>query len=288
MRIIVDFDGVFTEHTAEAEAVGARHLALVSEALGDAARAQALVLEMRAEARKDPERSGWLSGGAISCYADEDPYAFHNAVAAALYARAPADVIERLGAAGMPTHEIFASRAFDEGTAIFRSEKREGAVHVLPEALAATAELCAAGVDVVIVSNSSTERIRGLLRDAGIGRFGQAKPRIRGGAEKFRLGDEPRALAESQRFGAREIRLRRPSYFSILRDEMPDLVVGDVLSLDLAMPLAARSILPELDEMVLALVRHPATTPAWTLDACRARGIEVIDSLARVPKLLAI
>jgi len=40
--------------------------------------------------------------------------------------------------------------------------------------------------------------------------------------------------------GEGRVELRRPRYEAILREEAPDAVVGDVFSLDLALPLALR------------------------------------------------
>lgn len=283
MRIVSDFDGVMTEEAAEAEAVGRGHAALVAEALGDAALAAAVMEEMRAEVRRAPERHGWFSGGEIACYADEDPYCFHNAVAYALYAAAPADVITRLHTSGLASAEDFCIRAWGEAEGGFRAANPS---HVTQEALGALSTLAAAGADVVIVSNSANERVKALLEGAGLNRFGQAKPRVRSGARKFFLGTEPGAVPAERDLGGRRILLRRPHFFEILREEAPDVVIGDVLSMDLALPLAMRDA-GLLEETTLVLTRH-AWTPAWVLEACAAGKIEVVDSVAKIPRLLRV
>jgi FMN phosphatase YigB (HAD superfamily) len=284
MRILSDFDGVFTNQDEEAAEVGRRLAEIVSASIGDASRAARLLAELREEVRASPARHGWFSAGEIACYADEDPYVENNAVAAALFAKAPADVIERMRAAGFAPADDLSSRAFEEGTTRWRATH---AAHLLPEALTALGAFAAAGAEVVIVSNSSTERIEGILRDAGFDRFGQAKPRIRGGAKKFVLGEEPRALPREAAFGGRAVRLRRPHYHKILSEEQPDVVIGDVLSLDVALPAALRDAEDWLAEarIVLKKQRH---TPAWALEACRARHIEVVDSIAALPKLVGV
>lgn len=284
MRILTDFDGVFTTQEAEAAAVGARQVELMGEALGDRALATRIFEETSEAVRKNPGAYGWISGGAIACYADEDPYVFNNAVAAAIYAEAAPAAREKLAAAGLATHEAFTTRAFDEGTARWRAANPP---HLLPEALSALADLAAAGIEVVIVSNSSTERILAILKDAGLARFGAAKPRVRGGAKKFVLGAEPRGLPPDAPFGERTIRLRRPHYHQILAEERPDLVIGDVLSLDVALPAALRETEDWFADARIVLKRH-THTPAWSLAACAARGIEVVESIAALPRLLGV
>jgi hypothetical protein len=289
MRILSDFDGVLTAHYAEADALGARHVALMGEALGDAALAAAIFEEMRAQARARPANFGWRSGAWISCYADEDPYAFHNAVAEAIYAEAPAGARAKLAAAGLPSAEAFSIRAWREAEAAFRAANPS---HVSRDGLATLGVFAAAGAEVVIVSNSASARVEALLAGAGIGRrFGEARPRVRGDARKFVLAAEngadwPAAIPEARALGGRPVRLRRPHFFEILREETPDVVIGDVLSMDLALPLAMRDA-GLLEETTIVLVRHPHTPP-FALEACAACGIEVIDSVAKAPRLLRI
>jgi phosphoglycolate phosphatase-like HAD superfamily hydrolase len=282
VRILTDFDGVLTDEDAEAAAVGARLLEIVEEALGESARARELISDLCASIAREPSRYGWVSGGALACYADEDPYVRAIAVAGALFSEGPPDVIERLQKAGLESAEHLAARAFFEGTARFAAENPS---HVLPEAVSALATLAAAGAEVAIVSNSPSERIEGLLREAGFLRFGQSRPRIVGGAMKFLLGEEPRALPIEASFGGRPIRLRRPHYARIIEEEQPDVVIGDVLSLDLALPAALRERAEWFSDARLFLRRHPET-PAWALAGCREKKIEVVDSIARIPEVL--
>lgn len=265
--LLSDFDGVFTNQDAEAAEVGAR--------LGEIVGEPALIERLRAQVRALPERHGWISKGILSCYADEDPYVFNNAVAAALYAEGPPGVVKRLRDAGFATHEQLSMRAFDEGTARFRAGR---APHVDAGALEAVAALVARGWRVVIVSNSSTGRIESLLRDAGFAADGE-RVAVRGNALKFFVGNEPGHVAEAATFGDRAVRLRRPHYYAILDEERPEALVGDVLSLDLALPATLRREDPNFRGMRLALRRHPHT-PAWALAACAEAGVAAAASLA--------
>jgi hypothetical protein len=287
VRIITDFDGVITAQDAEADAVGERLLERATEALGgDAVRAHAIVAGLRAEVRANPAAHGWFVGDAIGCYADEDPYAFHNAVARAIYTiPGGAELAGRFRELGFATEVDLAIACFEEGTRRYRATHPP---HVLEEALGAIQTFFAAGAEVVIVSNSSTERIQALLEPSKILRWGTGKIRVRGDARKFQpTGDRPRALPEHEDFGGRRVLLRRGWYYDILNDERPDVVIGDVLSLDIALPAALRAHVADFDEMDVVLKRHPRT-PRWALDACAARGIATVDSIAKLPELLRV
>lgn len=268
MKLLTDFDGVLTAQDAEAEAVGARLAEIVAEA--------ELLRRLRAAVRASPERHGWIAGGELACYADEDPYVFHNAVASAVYASGDRS-LDRLRALGLATAEHLATRCFEEGT---RRYREANASHVLPEAVDAVRRFLAAGHEVVVVSNSSTERVRALLAAADL-EPGTRGLRVRGGARKFVLGGEPASVATHGEFGGRRVALRRPHYFEILAEERPDAVIGDVLSLDVALPLALRRAGGPFASMRCHLKRHPHT-PDWSLRACVEHGGEPVDSLARL------
>ena len=78
-------------------------------------------------------------------------------------------------------------------------------------------------------------------------------------------------------FCGREVHVDRPAYRAILERERPDLVVGDVLSLDLALPLHLRAAgLPGAPRAIG--VMHLRHTPAWVLDAV-GPGPDQVDFL---------
>lgn len=279
MRIISDFDGVLTTQYAEAAAVGERQVELLGEALGDEAAARTLLDGLRVEVRGDPASYGWPADEGVSCYADEDPYVFHVAVAALLFDRASDEVRDALAGVGAPSREAFAVRCFYEGTERWRAR---GEAHVLPDALEALQVFANAGIEVVIVSGSSTPRIRAILAEVGLGRFGAWKPRIRGDAGKFLTteGELPEAPPAIE-LGGRSLRVRRARYFDILHEEQPDAVIGDVVSLDLALPIGLRGVYPWADDLPLFLKRSEHT-PAWAVAGAAEHGVRVIDSLLDV------
>jgi hypothetical protein len=83
--------------------------------------------------------------------------------------------------------------------------------------------------------------------------------RLRGGARKFLLDGK---ASSSLRLGELTFDVARPHYEAVLREERPDAVVGDVFSLDLALPLALRRREPGWSAVRLFWLIHPYT-PAW-------------------------
>ncbi|GIW72578.1 MAG: hypothetical protein KatS3mg102_2120 [Planctomycetota bacterium] len=283
MRIVSDFDGVWTDPRAEAEAVGARQLERLAEALGgDRPRAEAVLAELRARVRARPEAHGWLWQGELSAFADEDPYIFHNAVAAALYEQG-GEAVAALRRAGLPDAGRFAAACFEEGTAAWRAAHP---THLLPEAAEAVQRLLAAGHEVVIVSNSSTARVASILADLGLRAQEHERLVLRGGARKFVLTPaEPAGLEEPQLLAGRPVRLRRLHYYRLLEELRPAVVIGDVLSLDLVLPAALRREQLLSGPMRLYLKRNPYT-PDWALMAAAEADIEVVGGLAELAERL--
>jgi len=282
IRIVSDFDGVFTNQDAEAAAVGAFQLSTVAGAVGDADAAREQVEAARAWVRSHPGTAGWVSAGVLTCYADEDPYVFHEAVAERLYATAPRDVREALAARGHLDHEVFATHCFHNGTEGWRNENP---THLEPDAVGALRELLAEGVEVVVVSNSSTHRVESILTDRGTADFGPGL-RLRGSAKKYVVTpDRPEAVPEAAQFGGRRVRLRRGIYFDILQEEKPDVLIGDVLSLDLSLPHALSRAADWAKGMTL-VIRRARHTPGWVLDGCGEAGIRVVESFAELPELV--
>lgn len=90
------------------------------------------------------------------------------------------------------------------------------------------------GFQVVIVSNSETARIEEMLKKAEL--FPHSKLKVMGGARKFELGPDADTIAIGKR-GEYQVDRNRPKYLEILEGVKPHFVIGDVFSLDLALPL---------------------------------------------------
>ncbi|MCC7012825.1 MAG: hypothetical protein IT454_09710 [Planctomycetes bacterium] len=286
VKILSDFDGVWTDQAFEAENV---KLYLIAEAArlarvaADTAREHFERFERIV--KSDSGRYGWAPDGRITAYVDEDPFCEANSIAMYLE-QTPADpqarrYREAVLAGGHESLSKFADHCFMTATSSFRTQHPPALV---PRAAQMFAELVEAGAEVVVVSNSSSEKIEGWFRETGVGNGLAHALRVRGSAGKFLLGpsDEHLVLA------GRRILVDRPKYRAILDEERPDLVIGDVYSLDLALPHVMRR--EGRCAARLALRRHPHT-PRWVLDT-RADGaidlvVEQLDGLVEAVRGLA-
>lgn len=285
VKILSDFDGVWTDQAFEAQNV---KLFLIAEAARlariapDEAAADFALFE--AEVMSAPERHGWAPDGRITAYIDEDPFCEANAIARFLEASSDTKAkryVAAVLAGGFATMSAFGDHCFLTSTAQFRAQHPPALV---PRAAEMFAALVEAGAEVVVVSNSSSEKIEGWFRETGVGNGLAHALRVRGSAGKFILGPSEDHLV----LAGRKIRVDRPKYRTILAEERPDFVIGDVYSLDLALPHVMRragELAPKL-----ALRRHPHT-PRWVLDT-RADGaidlvVEQLDGLVAPVRELA-
>ena len=286
-KILSDFDGVWTNQALEAESV---KLFLAAEAARLAACSADLAIEhfraFEQAVKAEPGRFGWAPDGRITAYVDEDPFCVPNAIAAYIEqsgdpaARAYAEAIRDDGFA---TLTAFADHCFHAAATRYREDHPPALVPGTAEVLSG---LHADGVEIVVVSNSPSEKIVGWFRavgaDAGAhGAGGDPDVRVRGQAGKQTIG----ATDEQIHVGGRGIFVDRPLYRRVLAEEQPDLVIGDVFSLDLALPHVLRAQNGAGAPRTLVLRRHPHT-PAWILDG-RADGAidRVVEDVAELVEL---
>lgn len=283
MRLLSDFDGVWTHPRAEAESQGevldAALVQLLPAELHDEVRAW--IVGARAAVAAEPEHYGWAPGGRLTCFGDEDPFAPHSGLLHYIHLNAPMDELahrlrDAVHASEHRTLEALGGWCHAEG--VRRVVAQRGPA-ILPEAIAVAPRLLAA-MDIVVVSNSSTGKLSewfGHARlpltvhpDRSPGRL-----RLRGAGRKFELSP---AETERLALGHLHVEVARPIYLETLREEAPDAVVGDVFSIDLALPLVLRRTEPAWRHVRLFwLARDYA--PAWlrrTL-AELAPEIEAID-----------
>jgi hypothetical protein len=246
MKLLSDFDGVWTDPRAESLVQGRIvDMQLVEWAPPERREeVRAWIAAARRAVLADPRRWGWAPGGRLSCFADEDPFAEHGALLHYIHARAAGDSVALLlhDAVLEPGHgslEAFGGACHAQ--AVARVERERG-----PGVLAAEAgsgrRMLEGGVEIVVVSNSDGRKLDRWFTHAGLPHrpHPDAAPgalRLRGSARKFVL--DPGA-SERLEVGEARVEIRRPHYEAILREEAPDAVVGDVFSLDLALPLALR------------------------------------------------
>jgi phosphoglycolate phosphatase-like HAD superfamily hydrolase len=281
-KLLSDFDGVWTDQASEARAVRVAFVAEVARILArDRARVDEDFEAFYRAALADPSDNGWAPGGELTAFVDEDPLLATASVAGWLDrggVHPSAEAWRRgLSDAGYATAHELANACFGPAAARHRSE---GGHSLVPGARAVIEELRSLEVELVVVSNSFASKLTALFADAGIDPARDV--RIIGDAGKWRLGDG-RDLSE---IGARYVRLDRPHYRRVLEQERPDLVVGDVLSLDLALPSMLRFVGALDPALQLALRRH-GHTPDWTLDAHRIGVFDhVIESVQELPDLV--
>jgi hypothetical protein len=139
--------------------------------------------------------------------------------------------------------------------------------------------------DVLICTNFSTDAVAGTWRRHGFepGAARGAPFRIRGEARKQQLTEDP---PRSLTLGGRPVAVDRGHYLRVLREERPDAVVGDVLSLDLAAAIALRQDDPAFRSLRPWLVRTPFTPP-WALEVAAdpALGMGLLDRVAALLEL---
>ena len=165
---------------------------------------------------------------------------------------------------GFASMSDFADHAFLTATSAYRDEHPPALVDGAAEI---AAELVGAGIELVIVSNSGTDKILDWFGKLGIPGHDAEEPApagapsiaVRGGAGKFILGDTDESLSVADR----TIYVDRPRYASVIEAVAPDLVIGDVFSLDLALPHVLRSAGAAYAPSELVLRRH-GYTPAWS------------------------
>jgi hypothetical protein len=267
MKLLSDFDGVWTDPLAEARAqaelVDRDLVAWAPEALRG--HVVTWLANARARVRAEPTRWGWLSNGALSAYADEDPFVLENALLLFIARAADGDAIARSLRDGVLARH--ASLDAYGGSAHGRAVEQVAASRgpeILADASDAAREWLAAGGEIVVVSNSTADKLARWFSHAQLPftlhpeqRAGAI--RLRGDAKKFVLDPGSAAPLMLERT---EFAVGRPAYEALLRAEAPAAVVGDVFSLDLAMPLALRRRERAFRELRLFwLMRDYA--PAW-------------------------
>ena len=279
IKILSDFDGVWTDQVLEARGVRdfmiaeAARLARIpaNDAAWDFDRFEAAV-------RAEPDRHGWAPDGRITAYVDEDPFCVGNSIAAWI-ARGEGERERRYRAgvvdAGFDSMNAFADHCFFTATSHYRTLHPPALV---PDAQEVFERLVEAGAEVVVVSNSQPAKLIDWFRASGIdaGEDGAHALRVRGSAAKFVLGPSDASITVA----GRRIFVDRPSYRAILAEEAPDLVIGDVFSLDLALPHAMRTegAAGAPRELVLRRHRH---TPDWVArDAAEGAVDRIVAGVA--------
>lgn len=266
MKLLIDFDGVLTDQTQEATRVAEIFLEeLKTLSRQDQERLERLLRKASEEVDQTPQGHGWRILGRISGFANEDPFLRNNGVADCLDRWASSghvfaqEVLTALESQGVSSFAWLLDQAFHKmAHETHTSEKKP----LLEESI----EFCSKWIDegntLVICSNSKTDRILNMFSSTGLPaqehqNGSSERFRVRGSAGKFDLGPDSLVMQVSDY----SVEVSRPLYESLLLEEKPDLVVGDVFSIDLALPLSmARRGMLEYPHLLL---KNRNYTPDW-------------------------
>ena len=285
MKVLSDFDGVWTNQGPEAEVLLEFTIGELAKLAADAGEStQCQLAEVRRTMAQAPHDHGWAPDGRISAYVDEDPLVESSALCHFVdtHDHPTARALRKaVLAGGYESLAAFSEHVFREATGRFRAEHPPCLVD---GARALMDALHDAGADVVIVSNSGADKISAWMRDAGI----DAGPeeghvvRVRGAAAKWKLGETDDAIVVA----GRPIHIDRPLYRAAIEAENPDLIIGDVFSLDLALPHVMRHDEHPAAPSRLVLRRHDHT-PAWVTESRASGAIDhVVAGLHDLPAIV--
>lgn len=304
VKLISDFDGVWTNQETEADYVWNYIITAVASLTGDTPKTvNDLLTESKKEMDSTPYDYGWFNNGKISAYYQEDPFGDNNAIFDYINRAASKrsyshfkqelarlkDSIEKKGKMSLAE---FSNDCFIRSTTQF---KLEGKLKPVESAGTIIKKLNAAGVEIVVASNSKTEKIEHLFRKAGqtvTNERSIVRGRLHaiGDAQKFVIDNSFTELPEfydiTKRF---RVNLHRKNYFKILLSEKPDYVIGDVFSLDLALPLYLRMNDSRFGNLKV-IQRVHKHTPGWVREHLvkeEFKGIAfMVDSINELPGIL--
>ena len=256
------------------------------------ARMEELYAGFAQEVMRHPHHHGWKIDGQITSFVDEDVFAMPTAVGQ-LIDQAQFDGTGHFREAilGEWTHVIdFLDHCYhstcDRFRALHNHDLAPGAARVL-------AWLMERDVAITFATNAPAEKViqwfdhQGYrVADARTQSREQAQLRVYGRAGKQWLGPSKSTMD----YNGRSVAIDRPQYRQILEQEQPDLIVGDVLSLDLSLPLALRKNGESGAPHAVGLMHMPHT-PQWAM-AGMGQGLDRVDWLVphvtSLPRLISM
>lgn len=275
MRIVMDFDGVYTDPTDEGEACSKYFrdkilsLKLSKVELDSIERVDSWLGELRARQASRPFDFGWRSEGRVSAFSFEDPFIRNIGLA---------DYLDGLVKENNPRAKaVLAGLKQNEKISSF-GELSESSFLQLnikkrpdPSTRAWVMSAIEKGHEVFIVSNSASVKIEEFLNQNGYPE--DKRPKVRGGAKKFGLGKKPNLITLASQQSV-QVDTDRPTYEQALLEIKPDAVIGDVFCLDLSLPIRLKR------EGKLAFkwgifYRHRDYTPSSMVELVSGRNTKV-------------
>jgi hypothetical protein len=277
MRIVMDFDGVYTDPTEEGEACSRSFrdkilsLKLKEVELDTLEKVDSWLGEIRARSASKPFDFGWRSEGRVSAFTFEDPFIRNIGLA---------DYLDGLvGEGNDRAKKVLAKLKQSEKIQTF-GQLSEWSFHQLaikkrpdPSTKAWVLAALEKGHEVFIVSNSATQKIEEFLNQNNYPE--ERRPQIRGGAQKFGLGKHPNAIALNQKGDFQvQVDTDRPIYEKALLEIQPDAVIGDVFCLDLSLPIRLKRE-GKLPFKWGIFYRHRDYTPSQMVEFVTGRATQV-------------
>ena len=294
IHLVSDFDGVWTEPAREYIAIQAKVVHELSVALGESQeKALARYEDFSAAVMESPEQYGWQAQSGdirLSSFVDEDFFCMPSAIGQFIDHgdRLEAEIVKEAILARHETITALMDHCFHSTCEEFRGEVDHDLTHGAERVLQ---WLLDNGVRVTWVTNAPTSKIidwfghHGFqVADARKKTQDEAHLRVYGRAGKQWIGESNQMM----NFCGRKVLVDRPQYREILERERADLVVGDVLSLDLALPVYLKSrgesFAPR--ETVLVWRRE---TPKWVMDSVGPGAGQIthlIGHLTSLPRIV--
>lgn len=293
LHLLSDFDGVWTEPTREMEAVHDTVVGELARLRGvERAEMEELYSGFGQQILDRPQDFGWRIEGRMSSYVDEDFFAMPTAVGQYID-DAPCPRSAQLREAVLsewPGVIDFLDHCYHSTCDRFRALNKHD---LAPGAERVLRWMLDHGMTVCFATNAPAVKVIDWFAHHGFEVAnarevapGDAPLRVFGRAGKQWLSDTP----ESIEVGGRTVQTDRPQYREILEQECPDAVVGDVFSLDLALPAALRAAGSPAGPQAIGLM-HMRHTPAWVQAGVGPQPEGWIDWLVphvtALPRLLA-
>ena len=277
---VSDFDGVWTNPKKELQSV---HDTVKSHLLEISGWSKSKVEEVYAafgqEVFQSPKNYGWRIEGRFSSFVDEDYFAVPTSIAQYID-DAPCDDARSLK--NLILKDFDSVLAFVDTCYLSSCESfRDKVSHDLVDGSESVLRwLIDNNVQIVFATNAPYEKVRDWLgeydlevADARDNNFKSSPIRVYGRSGKQHLAENSKIL----NFGGRPVFCDRPEYLSILAEENPDFVLGDVLSLDLSQPIAMRVNSHSSAPFAVGIMDLPHT-PDWVLESV-GEGPEKVDYL---------
>ena len=271
IQVVNDFDGVHTNQLKQAEMVkkvGIATLARLSGATKEYVSFQYNTIEQLIG--QEPHRHGWILSDVITAYCDEDHFIRSSTILSKI-------VLENEDYKAAVEKRFTDTRKFIQHT--FEEGCKQASPQIdLEKSKKVFNESKKGGSNTTIVTNSETKRIEGYLAGVGIKVYGMAK--------KYDIDPNFTNIGNSleiEHLGKTyRVDLRRRKYFNILEEIKEQkgevvAVVGDVFSLDLALPYALGMDI---------ILKKNSYTPKWAEEFVKncGRG-HVTNDIAELPQI---